>query len=451
MRVQPALGEQHLGCPGKWGPWFAAHRLWPAGLAGCFTDIRSRLSGRRRAIAVGTRRNGAGERPRLPVRGLWGAGKAPGWSAQAKASRVGRLPRAESAEADRIPALAGEGGRIIFIPVRGAFPGREPSGRLPKLLTNESHDRHQHAPADAPAGDAGYDAADVKSARGRVGAAHAECSEELAAESAAENAGDRITDRAQAELLEQRSGDIAARGAADQLNQQRYDVHAVHSFPALRIGEMCEVSPREASLGAQSRRVGALYHLLRVGQFLRELGGDGWAMQVRPFDLRLNAWSALIQCRSGSAFSRGGREEGVQREGDPMAKVTDIEGIGPAYQASLAKAGVQTVEALLEKGATRKGRADLAKASGISETLILKWVNHADLFRIHGVAGQYAELLEAAGVDTVAELARRKADNLHAAMVKVNGEKKLVRALPEASQVTKWIQEAKALPRAVEY
>ncbi|HOW71791.1 MAG TPA: DUF4332 domain-containing protein [Phycisphaerae bacterium] len=134
-----------------------------------------------------------------------------------------------------------------------------------------------------------------------------------------------------------------------------------------------------------------------------------------------------------------------------MAKVTDIEGIGPAYQASLAKAGVQTVEALLEKGATRKGRADLAKASGISETLILKWVNHADLFRIHGVAGQYAELLEAAGVDTVAELARRKADNLHAAMVKVNGEKKLVRALPEASQVTKWIQEAKALPRAVEY
>ncbi|MBP7933326.1 MAG: DUF4332 domain-containing protein [Phycisphaerae bacterium] len=134
-----------------------------------------------------------------------------------------------------------------------------------------------------------------------------------------------------------------------------------------------------------------------------------------------------------------------------MAKVTDIEGIGPAYQASLAKAGLQTVEALLEKGATRKGRADLAKASGISETLILKWVNHADLFRIHGVAGQYAELLEAAGVDTVAELARRKADNLHAAMVKVNGEKKLVRALPEASQVTKWIQEAKALPRAVEY
>lgn len=134
-----------------------------------------------------------------------------------------------------------------------------------------------------------------------------------------------------------------------------------------------------------------------------------------------------------------------------MAKVVDIEGIGPAYQASLAKAGVETVEALLKKGATRKGRAELAKASGISETLILRWVNHADLFRIHGVAGQYAELLEAAGVDTVAELARRNADHLQAAMVKVNGEKKLVRALPETSQIAKWIEEAKALPRAVEY
>ena len=134
-----------------------------------------------------------------------------------------------------------------------------------------------------------------------------------------------------------------------------------------------------------------------------------------------------------------------------MANVIDIEGIGPAHQASLAKAGITTVEALLQKGATPKGRSELAKASGISDALILKWVNHADLFRIKGVAGEYAELLEAAGVDTVAELAHRNADNLYPAMVKVNGEKKLVRALPQASQIVKWIEEAKALPRAVEY
>ncbi|NLX14683.1 MAG: DUF4332 domain-containing protein [Phycisphaerales bacterium] len=134
-----------------------------------------------------------------------------------------------------------------------------------------------------------------------------------------------------------------------------------------------------------------------------------------------------------------------------MANTKDIEGIGPAYQASLAKAGVHTVEALLQKGATPKGRSELAKSSGISKALILKWVNHADLFRIHGVAGQYAELLEAAGVDTVVELAHRKADNLHAALIKINGEKNLVRALPDASQIANWIAEAKALPRVVQY
>lgn len=134
-----------------------------------------------------------------------------------------------------------------------------------------------------------------------------------------------------------------------------------------------------------------------------------------------------------------------------MANIVEIEGIGSVYQGKLEAAGVQTVEALLTAGATRKGREELARKTGVADALILKWVNHADLFRIKGVAGQYAELLEAAGVDTVAELAHRNAANLHAAMVKINGEKNLVRALPEASQVAKWIEEAKTLPRAVEY
>lgn len=134
-----------------------------------------------------------------------------------------------------------------------------------------------------------------------------------------------------------------------------------------------------------------------------------------------------------------------------MAKVIDIEGIGSVHEASLAKAGIKTVEELLQKGATPKGRDELAKLTGISKALILKWINHADLFRIRGVAGEYAELLEATGVDTVAELAQRKAENLFAAMTKVNEEKKLVRTLPNAAQVAQWVQEAKTLPRAVQY
>jgi len=109
------------------------------------------------------------------------------------------------------------------------------------------------------------------------------------------------------------------------------------------------------------------------------------------------------------------------------------------------------VEALLQAGASPKGRADLAEKSGISGKLILEWVNRADLYRIRGISEEYSDLLESAGVDTVPELAQRNAANLHAALVQVNGEKKLVRHLPGESQVAAWIEQAKALPRVVTY
>jgi predicted flap endonuclease-1-like 5' DNA nuclease len=134
-----------------------------------------------------------------------------------------------------------------------------------------------------------------------------------------------------------------------------------------------------------------------------------------------------------------------------MASILDIEGVGEAQATKLRDAGVGTVEALLERGATSKGRDDLAAATGISGRLILKWVNHADLFRIKGVAGEYAELLEAAGVDTVAELAQRNAANLAQALEERNQARKIVRRVPTESQVSDWIAEAKRLPRKVTY
>lgn len=111
----------------------------------------------------------------------------------------------------------------------------------------------------------------------------------------------------------------------------------------------------------------------------------------------------------------------------------------------------ERLSALLEKGATPKGRDALAEKTAISGKLILKWVNHADLFRINGVRGQYAELLEAAGVDTVVELGHRKADNLHARMEEVNKAKNLVNRTPSVAEVTKWVDEAMKLPRKVTY
>lgn len=134
-----------------------------------------------------------------------------------------------------------------------------------------------------------------------------------------------------------------------------------------------------------------------------------------------------------------------------MSSISDIEGVGPAYAEKLKAAGVDTVEELLEKGASPAGRSALEESTGIAHGLILKWVNHADLFRIKGVAGQYAELLEAAGVDTVAELATRNAANLAAKLEEVNGEKNLTNRVPSESEVEKWVAEAKALPRIVTY
>jgi predicted flap endonuclease-1-like 5' DNA nuclease len=134
-----------------------------------------------------------------------------------------------------------------------------------------------------------------------------------------------------------------------------------------------------------------------------------------------------------------------------MTNVVDIEGIGPDRAEKLAAAGVKTTDDLLKLGGTAKGRKDLEAATGISQALILKWVNRADLFRIKGIGTQYSDLLEAAGVDTVPELAQRRADNLTKKMAEVNEEKKLVRALPAESMVAGWIEEAKTLPRVVEY
>ncbi len=134
-----------------------------------------------------------------------------------------------------------------------------------------------------------------------------------------------------------------------------------------------------------------------------------------------------------------------------MAKLTTIEGIGEAFARKLADAGVANTEALLQQGATSKGRKALAQATGIGEALILKWINRADLFRVKGIGEEYADLLEASGVDTVPDLARRNAANLAETLTSTNATRKLVRRPPAPSQVEDWIRQAKALPRVVEY
>lgn len=134
-----------------------------------------------------------------------------------------------------------------------------------------------------------------------------------------------------------------------------------------------------------------------------------------------------------------------------MAKLTTIEGIGEAGAAKLAKASVGSTTTLLARGATAAGRRELAKASGVTEKRLLEWVNRADLMRVRGVGEEYSDLLEASGVDTVPELAKRKPANLVEAMATVNKKKKLVRQMPTEAKVAAWIAHAKELPKVVKH
>jgi predicted flap endonuclease-1-like 5' DNA nuclease len=134
-----------------------------------------------------------------------------------------------------------------------------------------------------------------------------------------------------------------------------------------------------------------------------------------------------------------------------MAKLSDIEGIGPKFEAKLKDIGIGSLEKLLEAGATPAGRKKVAKESEISDKLILTWVNKADLTRVKGISTQYADLLEFANVNTIPQLATRNAENLVAKMEEVNAERNLVRKTPVLLNVQDWIAQAKELPRILEY
>jgi predicted flap endonuclease-1-like 5' DNA nuclease len=133
-----------------------------------------------------------------------------------------------------------------------------------------------------------------------------------------------------------------------------------------------------------------------------------------------------------------------------MARIDEVEGIGPAYAEKLAAASVKTTDELLAAGASAGGRDKLAQATGITGKLILEWVNHCDLMRLKGVGSEYSDLLEAAGVDSPAELAQRNAANLVAKIAEVVAAKpSIVRRAPTQSMIEGWIAEAKTLDKVV--
>ncbi len=134
-----------------------------------------------------------------------------------------------------------------------------------------------------------------------------------------------------------------------------------------------------------------------------------------------------------------------------MTKLNEIEGLDETMEEKLKSAGITSAEELVAASATKENRTDLAKKIDVPEKVILKWANRADLARIKGVGIEYADLLEAAGVDTIPELAQRKADHLLVKLTAVNEEYKFVKKLPTEKQLEDWISQAKELPRNLYY
>jgi small subunit ribosomal protein S1 len=217
-----------------------------------------------------------------------------------------------------------------------------------------------------------------------------------------------------------------------ELSEQR----VAHPKEVLREGEV--VTLRVIKIDPERRR---------IGLSLRKVDSPAYA------DLD---WKMALSTEVDKASTSEAEQESPVVESEPApvsnrGNLEYVEGIGPVYASKLNEIGVMTTDQLLESGSTAKGRAELAEKSGISEKLILTWVNHCDLFRVNGVGAQYAELLEAAGVDTVVELARRNVENLVAKLAEVNAEKNLVNRLPDEGSVQDWIEQAKSLPRMINY
>ena len=134
-----------------------------------------------------------------------------------------------------------------------------------------------------------------------------------------------------------------------------------------------------------------------------------------------------------------------------IQKIEDIEGIGSTYGEKLRNIDIMTADDLLTKGRTAKGRKDMAEKSEISDKLILKWVNMANLARINGVGEEYSRLLETSDIDSVIKLSNCDANDLLQKIKHVNSKKNLVRQMPSLSEVEEWISQAKMMPQAVDH
>lgn len=132
-----------------------------------------------------------------------------------------------------------------------------------------------------------------------------------------------------------------------------------------------------------------------------------------------------------------------------MARIDEVAGVAVKSATKLRKAGVKTSKGLIDAAATRRGRTEISAKTGIPPRDLQAWVHHADLLRVKGVGAEYAELLVAAGVETVRDLRRRNPTALVAKIISMNGSDKLVRRLPTESMVASWIESSRSVDPSI--
>ena len=125
-----------------------------------------------------------------------------------------------------------------------------------------------------------------------------------------------------------------------------------------------------------------------------------------------------------------------------MGRIDQVAGVDHKNATKLRKVGVRTGRALIEAASSRRSRTELSKSTRIDQKHLQQWVNHSHLLMVRGVGAEYAELLVAAGVDTVRDLRRRNPTALLAKIIGLNGQKKVVRRLPTEGMVEGWIEAA---------
>jgi predicted flap endonuclease-1-like 5' DNA nuclease len=159
----------------------------------------------------------------------------------------------------------------------------------------------------------------------------------------------------------------------------------------------------------------------------------------------------IYESRETTYYQQEPEEESIIEQRLRTINIIDIEGIGQVYARRLYELNIFTISDFLEKGSTPKGRTHIAEETGISPRLIFKWINHIDLYRIKGIAEEYSNLLLEAGVATILELAQINTDILYSKLVEINQEKNLVNKLPSQKNIYRWVEEARKLPRRIQY